>query len=652
MSAPTDLRIPEPSVFPQKDRIPPRIPGKIRFCFSVLMILLLAAVASLAQTVQPETPDYSTNGKLFPRVLTPYEAKRIPPSDLNNTNTLSQMIRDGKIELSLSQLAAAVVENNLNIATDRYNIYFAQTDLLRANAGQAARGVAGIGAGIPDGLFSSAIGAGVGNLAGVGGIGVTGSVSGLQRTISISPRGAFDPTFLFNVSWDHTASPLNTLVVAGSPTVTTNTAFYQFAWQQAFTTGTSFSVQMSNQLQNSDQQFLIYNPDVISRVSVNVVQQMTNGFGTGVNRRFQTVARNNMRIAREWFEQQVDSVLAQAMDNFWDLVSAQEQVKAMEEALKAAQQLYENNKNQAEAGILAPINVVSAESQVASSQRDLIVAQTNLQQVGLNLKTYFSKQITDALGDAQIIAIDPLPKPRDADIPAFDEARLVAEQNRPEIPQAQETMLNDQVAVKVTRNSLKPTFNVFGLFASAGLSGDQMLSNPAGGAAILMPGGLAQELNQLIHFRSPEYAAGFALTIPIRNRSALADNARAGLYERQDEISLRRTHDQIGVDVHTAIIALIQAKGQVTSAQKAVDFSRQSLDVEQKRLEAGLSTSYNVILAQRNLLAAELAETQASGAYAKALVGMDQAEGILLEKAHIDLEDAIRGRISHGDDNK
>ena len=86
-------------------------------------------------------------------------------------------------------------------------------------------------------------------MAGLGGIGVTGSVSGLQRSIAISPRGAYDPTFIFNVSWDRTSSPLNTLVVAGISIRHQYTAFYQFGWQQAFTTGTSFSVQISNQRQ-------------------------------------------------------------------------------------------------------------------------------------------------------------------------------------------------------------------------------------------------------------------------------------------------------------------------------------------------------------------------------------------------------------------
>jgi outer membrane protein len=610
----------------------------------LLFIVLITAPASVAQAPQPVRPDYSVTPKWFPQVLSPYKPRRLAPADVTNSKSLSQMIQDGKLELSLAQLAAAVVENNLSLAVDRYYNYSAQADLLRAKGGQAARGVDPVGATIPDALFSAAIGAGVGNVAGLGGIGVTGSISGLTRTLTIQPRGAYDPAFIFNVSWDRTASPLNTLVVAGSPVVTTDTAFYQFGWQQAFTSGTSFSLQVSNQRQYSTQQALIYDPAVITRMSLNVVQQLTNGFGFTVNRRFQIVARNDIKIARNWFLQQVNTTLAQAEDSYWDLVSAQEQVKAMQETLEAAQQLYEDNRKQERAGTLAPLDVLAAQAQVASAQRDLIVAQSNFQQQELALKMFFSKEITDALGDAQIVATDPLPNPQESDIPPLDEAMSTSERNRPEVSQAQATVMNDQLAVKVTQNFLKPTLNAFGLFASAGLDGDQMITIP-GGPPILLNGGLGQELNQFINFRYPEYAFGFSLTIPIKNRSALADNARASLLERQAEISFQRTQSTIGMEVRSAGIKLMQAKAETTAADSVVDFSRESLDAEQKKRAAGLSTPYNVILAQRNLLDAQLTEVQARVTYAKALVEMERSMGVLLDESHIDVEGALQGQI-------
>jgi outer membrane protein len=613
--------------------------------FVFLLIAFLCTQAAMAQTAQPKTPDYSADPKWFPNILSSYKPQRTPAVDLTNSKTLSGMIRDGKIELSWQQLAAAVIENNLNLAVDRYNNYFAQADLLRTKAGQAARGVGSAGAGIPDALFSSAIGAGLGGGGGAGGVAGVGGINASPRTLTVSPRGGFDPSVTVDFSWDRTGNPLNTIVVAGAPAVTTNTTFFSFGWQQAFTTGTSFSVDVANERQGSTQRSLIYNPDVITRMSVIAVQQLTNGFGRAFNRRFQSVARNNVEFVREWFLQQVNTTLAQAEDSYWNLVSAQEQVKATQQALEAAQRLYENNRRQAEIGTLAPLDVVSAQSQVASTQRNLIVAQTNLQQEELVLKTFFSKQITDALGDAPIVATDPLPTPQDADIPPLDEAIATAARNRPEISESEATLRNNQVAVKVTQKFLKPTFNVFGLFATAGLSGNQEIST-AGGIPILVSGGVGQELNQFFRVKSPEYAIGFALTIPIKNRSAQADNSRASLQERQSEISVQNTQNQIGVEVRAASISLMQAKAAVTAAASAVEFSRQSEDAEEKKRAAGLSTPYNVILAQRNLLEAQLTEAQARASYASARVEMERATGVLMEKSHIDPEDAVRGHIT------
>ena len=612
----------------------------------IFVVSLLAAQRSPGQATKPNPPDYSANPKGFAGVFSVYKPRPVRPADLTNSKGLSEMIGEGKIELSLSQLVNAVVENNLNLAVDRYFNYSAQADLLRAKAGQAARGVQAVGATIPDALFAAAIGAGVGAGGGAfGGIGGIGSISGATRSFTVQPRGSFDPALTADFSWDRTTNPLNTLVVAGTPVVNTSTTFFSFGFVQAFATGTSFSADIANQRQSSSQQSLIYDPAVITRGTVTAVQQLTNGFGLAFNRRFQTVARNNIEYVRQWFLQQVNTILAQAENSYWDLVAAQDQIKATQQALEVAQQLLENNKRQAEIGTLAPLDVVSAQAQVASTQRNLIVAQTNFQQQALTLKTFFGRQLTDELADAEIVATDALPDPQDADITPLDQAIALAAKNRPEIAQAQASVVNNQVAVKATQKFLKPTLNVFGLFATAGLSGDQLIPTP-GGVPILVKGGAGQELNQFIHVKYPEYAIGFSLVIPIKNRSASADNARASMQERQSELSMQRTENQIGVEVRSASIKLMQAKSEVTAASSAVEFSRQSMDAEEKKRSAGLSTPYNVILAQRNLLDAQLAEVQARAAYAKALVEMERSTGMLLDKSHVDPERAILGRIA------
>src|SRR5262249_38425961 len=159
-----------------------------------------------------------------------------------------------------------------------------------------------------------------------------------------------------------------------------------------------------------------------------------------------------------------------------------------------------------------------------------------------------------------------------------------------------------------------------------------------GGPRIIQAGGLARELTQFVHFKYPEYAVGFAVTIPVKNRSAQADNTRAQLDERQAETSLKKTTNQVGMEGRNAIIGLGQGKAQVASARQAVVLNQRNVDAGEKKLAAGMATSYDVILLQRDLLAAQVAEVQAHASYAKARVEMDRAQGVILDKNHVTLE--------------
>ncbi|MCZ6492439.1 MAG: TolC family protein [Acidobacteria bacterium] len=589
-----------------------------------VLALFLAGIPVAAQPpdVAPdlEKPDYSRNPEWFPRIYKPYVPQRVPAPNLSSGASVTERIRDGKLEMSLAQLLDAVVENNLDLAVARYNNSFAETDILRAKAGQAPRGVAG--ARVPSGLFAGAIGAGLGGGGGDGGGGGGGSaISGRARQVFIGPRGAFDPVAGLNFSVGRTTSPLNTLRVAGVPTVVANTTALQAFYTQGFTTGTSFSISFNTQRQSSTQQFLLFNPSFVSGYSLSVNQQLMNGFGFGVTRRFMNVAQNGRRIAREWFRQQVIDTVAQAQSLYWDLAASRDRLRAAEQALSVAERLHENNKKQAEIGTLAPLDVLTAEAEVAARERDRIVAETDSQMREAALKNVFSKQIEPALRAARIEVTDSLPEPQDAGIPGLEEALSAAMRNRPEIRQAEGNILNQETAVQFTRNRLKPTLNIFARFATAGLTG-----------------GLGAVLRQVGRIDFPEYAVGFSLSFPLLNRSAQADDLRARLEQRQSETALQRTRNQIGLEVRNAVIGLMQTQAQVAAARKAVDRMEQTLDAEEKKLQAGVSIPYNVIQVQRDLLAAQLAAVEARAGYAKAVVQMDRATGVTLEKTGIDLE--------------
>jgi outer membrane protein len=596
-----------------------------------------------AQQAAGQEPDYTKNPEVFPHIFTPYRSQPIPKPAFQNSAAVPGMIHDGKLELSVDQLVIAVVENNLDIAFARYNRFFSQTDLLRARAGGAPRGSQGVS--FPGGLFSGAIGASLGN-SNVGVSPANGpAINTTARQVSFNPRGSYDPAMGVDLSFDRSSSPLNNQQVSGVANSITHTATLQTRFSQAFTSGTTLSVSFNTQRTSTNQLRSVFTPAYTPSLGLVITQELLNGFGFSVNRRFFEVANTGRQIAREVYRQQVITTLALAQNSYWNLVAFRETVRAAEQSLQVAQQLYEDNKKQAEVGTLAPLDVISAESEVAARRRDLIVAQTNLQQAEVQLKTLFSKEMDAALAAARIEATDALPEPQDADIPKLEDALAAAQKNRPELFQAQGNILNQEAAVRFTKDALKPTVNLFGQFISSSLYGEQIVSGAPGAPSLVLPGGWGRAMTQLAHFNYPDYAIGLSVVIPIKNRSAQADNIRARLEEQQAEYALQGTRNQIALEVRNAVIGLMQAKSQVEAAQKAVQFEKQTVDAEQKKLAAGTSTPYQVVLVQRDLLSAQLAEVQARSNYAKAHVEMDRSMGVMLEKYRIDPQEAPRGEF-------
>jgi outer membrane protein len=600
---------------------------------SAAIAMLAAATLAQAQTQTPAqvpsallAPDYSQATKIFPHIWEPYRSRYVPDANLTNLDPLE--VHDGKLRLSMAQVVAAVVANNLTVASARYFPSMAQTDLLRSRSGASARGVDV--AVIPSVVFAGAEGGSILGTAGGSGGGASnaGGITGSATSVNVRPSGVFDPSVSFSLSLDHTSSPLNSLVVSGIPSVTTGTLAYSFGYVQAFSTGTSFSLAYGYQRQTSTQLHLLYDPAYTPGFTATVSQQMLNGFGVKVNKALIFVAENEQKIERESFRQQTIAALSNAQNAYWDLIAAQESVRATELALEAAQRLAENNRKSFEFGVMSRLDVVTADSQVAASRRDLIVAQTNVQTAELLLKSLISKSLDEPLLSATIEATDTFPEPEDAPLPVLDQALNIGKQNRPEISIAQGNMKSQLDVQPFVRNSLLPNVNIFALLNT------EALYNVFG-----------TSFYEVAQAKYPQFAFGVSLTFPIHNRQAQADEIRSRLEYRQSEDTLVRTKSQVEVDVQNGVIAATQTKAQVGAAREATRLAVEKLDAEQKKLAAGISTPYNVILAQRDVFTARLAEVQARDAYAKARVTLDQAMGTTLETSHVTLDDALRGLL-------
>jgi outer membrane protein TolC len=309
-------------------------------------------------------------------------------------------------------------------------------------------------------------------------------------------------------------------------------------------------------------------------------------------------------------------------------------------------ELLNQTKKEEEIGVLSRVDVETVESQAAASERDLILAQTNLQQQETTLKQLISKRNDPDLDAAAIVLSDQLPEPRESDLPDLRGALTMALANRPELKEAQNNLQNQNIAIKYAQNNLLPSLAVFGLYAGSGLQGNTITTTPAGGTATTATSGAFGSLGQSFGGTFPEGAYGVSFATSIRNRSAQADNMRAQLERNQQEISQQNTKNQINLQVQQSRVGLIQGRAQVEAAHEAVRLAQVSLDAERERLQNGISTAYNVILKERDYVTAQYAEVQVASAYAAALVAMDQATGTTLEKNGIDLNDALTGTVA------
>lgn len=611
---------------------------KSALCIAICISWLVPSEFLSAQSAKEEFPQIKSyrpeSSGRFSGIFSIFQSKAVPQLNLQNSPRIDSLIRDGKLYLGLSDALALALENNLDVAVQRYIPEFSQTDLLRSQAGQSPRGFTG--GTTPGGLTSGALGAGISGSGAGSGVGSAGGITGGGGAVQVGSAGNFDPTLNVNFSFDHVTSPLNTSVVSGIYNVVGKTTAFTASYAQLFSPGTSFSLTLNGQRQSSTQRNLLFNPATVTRLALGVNQPLLNGFGRRNNRRYIIVARNNTEVAENVFRLQTINTIVAVENAYWDLAALQESVKVAEQALAVAQQLHKDNLIRLEVGTMSPLDVTSAESEVAARTRDLTVATTNLQLQEATLKNMLVKRVGTELDSARIVLTDPMPEPNQSDIPDLDNALTAAIDARLELKQAEVNLKNQVISVNFTRDALKPTLSVFGFYAGAGLQGTSTDTRS----------GMLDAFAQSFQAEYPEYATGFSLSLPLRNRTAQADSIRSQLERNQMLITQQRSRNTISLEVRKAIIGLVQGKAQVEAAHKASSLAREMWEGEKVKLEAGASTSYQVILRERDYTSARYAEVGAMVSYAKAVVEMDRSTGATLERNGIEYSDALSGKVS------
>jgi outer membrane protein len=619
------------------------------------------AQKALPSSSQPfDVQQYSKPRSAFPNVLAPYTARHVAPPNLANTSRIDQFLHDGKLYISMNDAVALALENNLDIAIARYNLNIADTDVWRAKAGSAILGV-------NSGVVQNTPGGGVGGLgtqvgSGQGGTSVaaggagTGSSGLVQSTFGSGPPiTSFDPILTGTLQVDREEVNCSSPFCGSSQNTTTG----NFSYAQGFQWGTNLLVGFNNTRVTSNNSFNLLTPALNSNFQARVTQHLLQGFGFAPNTRYIQIAKNNREISDVAFRLQITTTVDQIENMYWDLVYAYENVRVQKEQLAFAQKTLSDSKKQVEIGTLAPIEVVRAQSTVATNQQTLTLALTNLQLEQLLMKNALSRTLVDpALADAEVIPISTMElSAEEAVVPTQD---LVndALSHRPELAEQRINLTNTEISNKAVRNALLPTVDAFAYYGGYGLGGVENPgyicgpSNYSGdplcmGPTVFPSVGYGSTLNQLVNSSAPDKGVGLQLTIPIRNRAGQATQVRSEFEYRQAQLRLQQIENQVRIEVRNAQFGVQQNRASVDSAQAAVDLARQSLDAEQKKYALGASTATLVLQNQAAMTQSEVTLVSAKALYEKAEVELDRAIGLLLDHAGILIADAVRGEVTH-----
>jgi outer membrane protein len=613
---------------------------KNTFCFLIAFGLISQEVDAQQPFVEPPP------GK---RIIRDYKPASLPPIAMSNSQRLHSLIRAGKLYLTLQDAIALAIENNLDLQVDRYGPLNAEWSLRRSQGGGALAGVtqssslvntAVSGQGVNGALSSAGITTGGGNNGGGGGGGGT-----IQQIGPVTPN--LDTFFQNSSFWSHRSIPEPFTFAGVSELIQSNRGYNSLVQQGLITGGiVQFAFNQSYLKENSPGDTL--NPSLAPVAQLSARQSLLNGFGKGVNSRFIRVSRNQLSASTETFRSQLLALVANVVNQYWDLASTKQDFKEKDSALEFAQKFLEDTNHEIQLGAIAKVDIYRAEAEMSNRKQDLLIAQQNVQQQETNLKTVLSRDgLEDPLLEAaQIVTLDRLEVPANDDLPPLRDLVTRAMAKRPDMLLSKINDENQAITSEGTRNGILPLLQVAGSTtnrAEAGTFQPSSGQKPPPNSE----GGFGTALAQILKHEYTSIQGSVAFQGRIGNHTAQADYGIDQLQLRQGDLMTLRNRNDVVVAISNQVIALRQARSRYQNAVASRRLQQDLMEKEQQKFRLGSSTIDLLIAAQRALSAAESTEIAAVSQYSHARVALDQVMGETLETNHVSVEEALKGTVSY-----
>jgi outer membrane protein TolC len=571
-----------------------------------------------------------------------YAPPTVSASRPGNSRRLHDLLRAGKLYLTVQDALALAIENNLNLEIDRYGPLLAQSALERQKAGGPLRGVpsasaqvASVDAGV--GVNGSVQSAGLSN----GGSGSNGGNAGgaaIQQVGAVTPN--LDPVLQNTTTFEHLTQPQPNILVSQANPLIQSLHVYNTVLQEGLITGGYVQYRDYEEYLKENAPSDNLEPAQGPYMSLALRHNLLQGFGVKLNDRFIRIAQINTVASRETFRSQLLDLTASVLNLYWDLVSANDELKVRQSALETSQKFFEDTQKEIAAGAMPRVQLPRVKAEAASRQQDVIVAQYNVRQWEGMLKDAITRAMDPQIEAAEIVTLDRIQVPDTDDLPPLRQLVSTAMEKRPDVALAKFRDQTSQISLAGTENPLLPNLTLQLQTYDRGVAGAaQYNPNP------YFVGGYGTALKQIFRRDFPNEAGSLSLSIPLRNRQAQSDYGIDQLQYRQSQVSSQRDTNQIVVDISNQLSALRQSRAKYSAAKDTRILQEELLASERKKFSYGISTFNDIISDQRVLVDAQISELNAAITYARARVSLDQVLGETLEKNNISLDEGLSGQV-------
>ncbi len=461
----------------------------------------------------------------------------------------------------------------------------------------------------------------------------------IYRALWRKSTAIFDPNLSLDLSNGENNSPSSSALTGADIETTKNSAF-TLGLSQRLPIGGALDVTLRSNRFETNSRYSSYNPRYNSMLTFNLTLPLLKNFGVGSTQRNIRIARNNRDKSIFALKQTVINLIYQTEEAYWNLVYSHQNLEVKQKSLQLAKDLLKQNETQVKVGVSAPMDILTAQAEVASRESETLQAQSQIQTYEENLRRILNVSEMPAT----IIPQDkPLFVPMTAD---FDEFLLEALEKRPDIEQVRIDLKNKNIDVRYFRNQLLPDLELAATYYTSGLSGDQLIWDgnpllPDSKIIDTVKGGFNDSLSEAWKNTYRNFSIGLQLSIPVLNTSARADMAQAKLNLRQSLLQLKKIESTIYSEVKQIVMDLETNLKIVEANRISKELAEQKLSAEQKKLAVGLSTNYLVLQYQRDFSNALIAELKSLIDYNLALSRVNKVLGSTLEKHHIEFSDFL-----------